>query len=366
MENKLMNAGQNSIMGNFIKTDDILKDMCGIIESSQKAAYQTVNTLLVQRNWMIGYRIAEEELGGQERSEYGLQVIKNLSKELTSRYGKGYDRGTLYRCLKFYKMFPEIVASLGQQSGAILSWTHYRVLLQVEDKTARDWYEKEAVEQTWSVRTLQRNISSQYYYRMLKTQKKELVENEMKELTASYQNDKLEFIKNPVVAEFLGFSQDTDFTESDFEKSILSNLQKFLMELGKGYAFVARQQHIHTEKQDYYIDLVFYNYILKCFILIDLKAEKITHQDVGQMDMYIRMYDELKRNEGDNPTIGIVLCSDTDDDIARYSVMHGNEQLFASKYKLYLPTEEELKAEIETQKAMFYLQQKESQEKKTE
>lgn len=366
MENKLMNAGQNSIMGNFIKTDDILKDMCGIIESSQKAAYQTINTLLVQRNWMIGYRIAEEELGGQERSEYGLQVIKNLSKELTSRYGKGYDRGTLYRCLKFYKMFPEIVASLGQQSGAILSWTHYRVLLQVEDKTARDWYEKEAVEQTWSVRTLQRNISSQYYYRMLKTQKKELVENEMKELTASYQNDKLEFIKNPVVAEFLGFSQDTDFTESDLEKSILSNLQKFLMELGKGYAFVARQQHIHTEKQDYYIDLVFYNYILKCFILIDLKAEKITHQDVGQMDMYIRMYDELKRNEGDNPTIGIVLCSDTDDDIARYSVMHGNEQLFASKYKLYLPTEEELKAEIETQKAMFYLQQKESEEKKTE
>ena len=366
MENKLMNAGQNSIMGNFIKTDDILKDMCGIIESSQKAAYQTVNTLLVQRNWMIGYRIAEEELGGQERSEYGLQVIKNLSKELTSRYGKGYDRGTLYRCLKFYKMFPEIVASLGQQSGAILSWTHYRVLLQVEDKTARDWYEKEAVEQTWSVRTLQRNISSQYYYRMLKTQKKEPVENEMKELTASYQNDKLEFIKNPVVAEFLGFSQDTDFTESDLEKSILSNLQKFLMELGKGYAFVARQQHIHTEKQDYYIDLVFYNYILKCFILIDLKAEKITHQDVGQMDMYIRMYDELKRNEGDNPTIGIVLCSDTDDDIARYSVMHGNEQLFASKYKLYLPTEEELKAEIETQKAMFYLQQKESEEKKTE
>lgn len=170
-------------------------------------------------------------------------------------------------------------------------------------------------------------------------------------------------IKNPVVAEFLGFSQNTDFTESDLEKSILSNLQKFLMELGKGYAFVARQQHIHTEKQDYYIDLVFYNYILKCFVLIDLKTEKITHQDVGQMDMYIRMYDELKRSEGDNPTIGIVLCSDTDDDIARYSVMHGNEQLFASKYKLYLPTKEELKAEIETQKAMFYLQQQDNEDR---
>ena len=366
MENKLQNVGQNSIMGNFVKTDDILKDMCGIIESSQKSAYQAVNTLLVQRNWLIGHRIAEEELGGEERSEYGLKIIKKISKELTQLYGKGYDRSNLYHCLKFYKTFPQIVDTVCRQSGNFLSWSHYRALLQVEDKAARDWYEKEASEQTWSVRTLQRNISSQYYYRMLKTQKKELVEDEMKKLTASYQNDKLEFIKNPVVAEFLGFSQNADFTESDLEKSILSNLQKFLMELGKGYAFVARQQHIHTEKQDYYIDLVFYNYILKCFVLIDLKTEKITHQDVGQMDMYIRMYDELKRSEGDNPTIGIVLCSDTDDDIARYSVMHGNEQLFASKYKLYLPTEEELKAEIETQKAMFYLQQKESEEQELE
>ena len=366
MENKLQNVGQNSIMGNFVKTDDILKDMCGIIESSQKSAYQAVNTLLVQRNWLIGYRIAEEELGGEERSEYGLKIIKKISKELTQLYGKGYDRSNLYHCLKFYKTFPQIVDTVCRQSGNFLSWSHYRALLQVEDKAARDWYEKEASEQTWSVRTLQRNISSQYYYRMLKTQKKELVEDEMKKLTASYQNDKLEFTKNPVVAEFLGFSQNADFTESDLEKSILSNLQKFLMELGKGYAFVARQQHIHTEKQDYYIDLVFYNYILKCFVLIDLKTEKITHQDIGQMDMYIRMYDELKRSEGDNPTIGIVLCSDTDDDIARYSVMHGNEQLFASKYKLYLPTEEELKAEIETQKAMFYLQQKESEEQELE
>ena len=366
MDNKLQKTGQNSLMDNFVKTDDILNDMCGIIESSQKAAYQAVNTTLIQRNWLLGYRIAEEELGGDERSEYGLRVIKEISKKLTQRYGKGYDRSNLYHCLKFYKTFPEIVDTVCRQSNSLLSWSHYRALLQVKDHDARAWYEKEAAEQTWSVRTLQRNISSQYYYRMLKTQKKELVECEMKELTASYQKDKLEFIKNPVVAEFLGFSQNTDFTESDLEKSILSNLQKFLMELGKGYAFVARQQHIHTEKQDYYIDLVFYNYILKCFVLIDLKTEKITHQDVGQMDMYIRMYDELKRSEGDSPTIGIVLCSDTDDDIARYSVMHGNEQLFASKYKLYLPTKEELKAEIETQKAMFYLKQQDNEEKETE
>ena len=283
-------------------------------------------------------------------------MIKKLSFELTKEFGKGYTKSNLYSFYSFYKTYPEIFQTPSGKSAILLSWSHYNVLLQVKDKIARDWYEKEAYEQTWSVRTLQRNISSQYYYRMLQTQNRNRVENEMKQLTADFQTDKLEFIKNPVIAEFLGLSSNTDFTESELESSILSNIQKFLMELGKGYAFVARQQHIKTEKQDYYIDLVFYNYILKCFVLIDLKTEKITHQDVGQMDMYIRMYDELKRSEGDNPTIGIVLCSDTDEDIARYSVMHGNEQLFASKYKLYLPTEEELRAEIETQKTMYYLQ----------
>jgi len=197
---------------------------------------------------------------------------------------------------------------------------------------------------------------------LLSSQNKAPVRREILDRTADAQLGKLEFIKNPVIAEFLGLPADMSaFTETKLETSIISNLQKFLMELGKGYAFVARQQHIHTEKEDYYIDLVFYNYILKCFVLIDLKTSKITHQDVGQMDMYIRMYDELKRNEGDNPTIGIVLCSDTDEDIARYSVLHGNEQLFASKYKLYLPTEEELRAEIETQKTMFYLQQEDKE-----
>lgn len=360
MKNTWMSVGQNSIMDNFVKTDDILKDMCGIIESSQKAAYQAVNITLVQRNWLLGYRIASEELQGEDRAKYGAEIIKKLAKGLTAEYGKGYTKTNLYSFYSFYKTFPEIFHSVSGKSVPLLSWTHYRVLLQVNDAKARAWYEKEAAEQTWSVRTLQRNISSQYYYRMLQTQKQDLVEKEMKELTAEYQNDKLEFIKNPVVAEFLGLASNTDFTESDLEKSILTNLQKFLMELGKGYAFVARQQHIHTEKQDYFIDLVFYNYILKCFVLIDLKTQKITHQDVGQMDMYIRMYDELKRSEGDNPTIGIVLCSDTDEDVARYSVLHGNEQLFASKYKLYLPTEEELRAEIETQKAIFFLQQQEN------
>ena len=359
MENRLIHDGPDSIMNDFIKTDDILKDMCGIIESSQKAAYQAVNIALVRRNWLLGYRIASEEMRGKERAKYGAEIIKKLAKELSAEYGKGFTKSNLYSFYAFYKTYPEIFQTASGKSQKLLSWSHYAVLLQVDDEKARAWYEKEAMEQTWSVRTLQRNVSSQYYYRMLQTQKKEIVEEEMKELTAEYQSDKLEFIKNPMIAEFLGLASNTDFTESDFEKSILSNLQKFLMELGKGYAFVARQQHIHTEKQDYFIDLVFYNYILKCFVLIDLKTQKITHQDVGQMDMYIRMYDELKRSDGDNPTIGIVLCADTDEDIARYSVLHGNEQLFASKYKLYLPTEEELRKEIETQKAMFYLQQNE-------
>lgn len=357
MENKLIDVDQNNIINDFVKTDDILKDMCGIIESSQKAAYQAVNTALIRRNWLLGYRIASEEMQGEERAKYGAEIIKKLAKDLSAEYGKGYTKSNLYSFYSFYKTYPEIFQTLSGKSQKLLSWSHYAVLLQVNDEKARTWYEKEAIEQTWSVRTLQRNISSQYYYRILQTQKKAIVENEMRELTAEYQNDKLEFIKNPVITEFLGLASNTDFTESDLEKSILSNLQKFLMELGKGYAFVARQQHIYTEKQNYFIDLVFYNYILKCFVLIDLKTQKITHQDVGQMDMYIRMYDDLKRSDGDNPTIGIVLCADTDEDIAKYSVLHGNEQLFASKYKLYLPTEEELRAEIETQKAMFYLQQ---------
>lgn len=346
-----------NLLDGYTPTNDLLNDAKQIIEVSQKAAYRAVNLALVQRNWLLGYRIAQEELKGENRSEYGKGIIKKLADELTAIYGKGFDFGSLYKYCRFYKLYPEILDSVSPKSGALLSWTHYRALLQVEDKTARDWYTKEAANQTWSVRTLQRNISSQYYYRLLKSQNQESVKQEMEKLTAGYQADKLEFIKNPMITEFLGLSGSTDFTENKLECCIITNIQKFLMELGKGYAFVARQQHIHTEKEDYYIDLVFYNYILKCFVLVDLKTSKITHQDVGQMDMYIRMYDELKRGEGDNPTIGIVLCSDTDEDIAKYSVLHGNEQLFASKYKLYLPTEEELRAEIETQKEMFYLQQ---------
>lgn len=342
----------------YKQTKDVLNDVKYIIDSSQKYAHQAVNTTLVLRNWYIGKRIYEEELNGENRAEYGAEVMKKLSKELQKEYGKGYTKSNLYNFYLFYKMYPNIFHSLSGKLN-LLSWTHYRVLLQVKNEVVRNWYEQEAYNESWSARTLQRNISSQYYHRLLQSQIKEPVIQEMKEINKFNQIDKLEFIKNPMIIEFLGLSSDPSYTESELESSILSNLQKFLMELGKGYAFVARQQRIHTEKQDYYIDLVLYNYILKCFVLLDLKTSRITHQDVGQMDMYIRMYDELKRSEDDNPTLGIILCSDTDEDIARYSIMHGNEQLFASKYKLYLPSEEELRKEIEMQIQMFYLKQEE-------
>jgi predicted nuclease of restriction endonuclease-like (RecB) superfamily len=359
---------KESIDIKYIKSDNLLQDVRQIIDTSRNLAYRAVNVALIKRNWLLGKRISDEELQGKERAEYGAEVIKNLSVHLTEIYGKGFTKSNLYSFTEFHRTFPAIFQSMIGKSGedlhtantksfSLLTWTHYLTLLQVKDNEARNRYEKETSEQTWSVRTLQRNISSQYYFRLLQSQNKDLVKVEMKQQTSPFQQDTLEFIKNPVVAGFLGLTPNSDFTESKLEKSIISYLQKFMIELGKGFAFVARQQHIKTEKQDYFIDLVFYNYILKCFILIDLKTNKITHQDVGQMDMYIRMYDGLKRTHGDNPTLGIVLCADTDEDIAKYSILNGNEQLFATKYKTYLPTESELRSEIESLKRLFYLQQ---------
>jgi len=336
--------------------DRLYGEASGIIETARKTAYRQINSTLVERNWQLGKLIAEEELNGKGRAKYGLDVIKGLSKRLTAKYGKGFTKTNLYNFTQFYKLFPEIFHTLCGKSGTLLSWSHYRTLIQELNSDARQWYEHEAATQGWGVRMLQRNISSHYYHRIVASQKKELVREEMLKLTAPLQStDPTEFIKNPVIGEFLGFTADSSFRESDLEQSIIDNLEKFLLELGKGFAFVARQQHIHTEKRDYFIDLVFYNIYLKCYVLIDLKTSKIEHNDVGQMDMYVRMYDELKRTEGDNPTIGIVLCDDTDEDIARYSVLHDNDHLFASKYMLYMPTQEQLRTEIERQKAIFYL-----------
>lgn len=247
------------------------------------------------------------------------------------------------------------VDALRQQ---LLPWTHYRELIRVEDDVARQWYAEECRREGWSSRTLHRNIGSQYYHRLLQSQVKQPVIDEMHRLTAPLQ-DSLEYIKNPVVVEFLGLQRDASYTETTLEGRLISHLQHFIMELGKGFAFVGRQQHIHTDMGDYYINLVFYNYLLKSFFLIDLKAHPVTHQDVGQMDMYVRMYDKLKRSDGDNPTVGILLCSDTSEDMALYSVLNGNNQLFQAKYMTYLPSKEELRREIETQKHIFELQHSE-------
>ena len=361
-------------------SDDLQKDLYGIIENSQQSAIASVNSVLVIRNWLLGMRISRENMGGTRSERYGEGIISELANELTQKYGKGFDKRSLYRYVQFYHTYPEIVGTLTPQSNigdnygivetltpqsgecativkgrSILTWSHYERLLQVPNAKARAWYEKEAIEQSWSVKTLRRNISTQYYERMLLSTDKEAIESEMKEKTNSYQK-KYEFLRNPIIADFLGMEENREYLESELEKNIIGNLEKFMMELGKGFAFVERQQRIHTDKEDYYIDLVFYNFILKCFVLIDLKIGRISHQDVGQMDMYVRMYDELRKQPEDNPTLGIVLCSETDEDIARYSVLQGNEQLFASKYRLCLPTEEQLRAEIDAQKEIFYMQ----------
>ena len=300
-----------------------------------------------------------------------------MADALTDKYGKGFDRISLNKYVKFYRLFPEIGDLVNPQNvefrnrdslspqfqlvdiqnKKMLPWTLYRELIRVENKDARVWYEQEALREGWSVRTLHRNIGSQYYQRIIQSIDKQPVENEMHRLASKSQNDPKEFIKNPVVAEFLGFPTNTSFTESKLETAIIDNLQQFIMELGKGYAFVARQQHIRTDMGDFFIDLVFYNYVLKCFLLIDLKTSPITHQDVGQMDMYVRMYDEQKRIKGDKPTVGLVLCSDTSADMARYSVLRDNNRLFQAKYLTFLPTEDELRREIERQKEIFMLQQ---------
>ncbi|GHT11757.1 hypothetical protein AGMMS4956_05280 [Bacteroidia bacterium] len=350
---------------NIKKEHNFVAQLKQIIHSARSRAYSAVNFAQVEANWLIGRRIVEEEQNGAAQADYGKYVIRLASQELTSEFGKGFSKRNIENFRRFYLTFNDMQiaqtpsAQLPQRL-ALLSWSHYERLMRVDNSNARNWYMGEAVEQMWSVRTLDRNINTQYYERLLLSQVKEPVIAEMQKKTASFQHDKLAFIKNPTVLEFLGLPNNSGYIEQDIEKAIIDNMQKFIMELGKGFAFVARQQLIRTEAEDYFVDLVFYNYILKCFVLIDLKMGKITHQDVGQMDMYVRMYDELMRGEADNPTLGIVLCAETDKDIARYSILKGNEQLFASKYKLYLPTEQELKTEIERQKEIFKLQFKQN------
>ena len=342
---------------NYNSEQNFITELKAIVSVCRQKAYSIIDTAQVVMNWNIGKRIVEQEQCGQAKAQYGKYVVKLASKELTAEYGNGFSESNIRSFRKFYIEFSSLpIQQTVSAELPHLSWSHYERLMRVTNKEARLWYMNEAESQMWSVRTLNRNISTQYYERLLLSQTKDEVQTEMKNKTAKYQTDKLEYIKNPTVLEFLGLQPNSGYTEQKLEKAIIDNIQKFLMEMGKGFAFVNRQELIRTEIRDYYIDLVFYNYILKCFFLVDLKIGCITHQDVGQMDMYIRMYDELKRTEGDNPTIGIVLCAETDPAIAKYSILKGNEQLFASKYELILPKAAELQAEINRQAELVKMQ----------
>lgn len=328
-------------------SNTFVNDVCTIIEEGRQRAYTAINVSMIETYWKIGKRIVEEEQCGKERAEYGKRVIEQLSQELTMRYGKGFGKRYLAYFRKFYLTIDNL--QILQTRLQNLTWSHILAALRVDSLVSIRWYLQTASDEMWSVRTLDRNISTQYFERHFKQPQLPMKEEHP---------CKLELLKSPIVAEFLGFKHDYSFSEQELETAIINHLQDFLMEMGRGFAFVARQQLIRTDTQDYFIDLVFYNVILKCYVLIDLKVGVITHQDVGQMDMYVRMYDDLKCTDGDNPTIGIVLCSETSKDIAKYSILNGNEQLFAAKYLPLLPTEEELRREIEKQKDIFMLQQK--------
>ncbi len=366
-----------------INADDaqFISDIKAIVYTAKQKAYQAADLFQVAANWLVGRRIVEQEQHGQERAQYGKHIVELASEALTAEFGKGYSVVNIKSFRKFYLTFNNLLIGqtpsaqsengltikgqsvsaeleLAKMLPSNLSWSHYERLMRIKNEDERDWYMREAAGESWSVRTLNRNIGSQYYHRLLQTpeSKRGEVVDEMQRLTADYQKDRHKFLRNPVVAEFLGFSQDAAYSETNLESAIIDHLQKFILELGKGFAFVARQQRIKTDMGEYYIDLVFYNYILKCFLLIDLKSSQISYEDVGQMDMYIRMYDELKCSEGDNPTIGLLLCSETSKDLARYSILKDSKQLYAAKYLTYLPTREELTAEIEHQKEIFALQ----------
>ena len=330
-------------------SNNYINEIKKILKNARQKAYIAVNSAMVEAYWEIGRRIVEEEQNGKERAEYGKEILQNLSKELTEEFGKGYSYRTLREIRQFYLMFSDF--EKWRTVSAKLTWSHFQKVLRVSDEKARIFYLTEAAENMWSVRTLDRNISTLYYNRIVASIDKKTVEDEMKDKTKKLQAE--EFIKNPVVLEFLDLPTNMSYTENELEKALTDDIQKFMMELGKGFAFVERQQHIRTENSDFYIDLVFYNYILKCFVIVELKTGKLTHQDIGQLDMYVRMYDDLKKQENDNSTIGLLLCTDTDSTVIKYSVLNDNKNLFASKYVNYLPSEEELINEIERQKILF-------------
>lgn len=354
------------------------QQIVNLLTEAKTYAQKAVNFAAVIANWHLGRLIVEEEQNGKERADYGSFLIKQLSEKLTADFGRGYDSTNLKLFRKFYIEFQncKFVNQKGDTSSNLLnefpslakgdtpcnllqtsvqqpvfklrtdlSWSHYRLLMRVENPIARQFYINEASDQSWNVEQLKRQINTFYFERISASDDKKAVEREANENLKQF-NSKNVLFKDPNILEFLGLKHETKFFEKDLEQAIIDNLQNFLLELGRGFAFVARQQHIRTETKDFYIDLVFYNYILKCFVIIELKTGELTHQDVGQIDMYVRMYDDLKRTETDSQTIGILLCADKDETIVKYSILNDNKQIVAKKYMLYLPSENELIEQI--------------------
>ena len=334
-------SGKNVDITTTSSLDGLLGQLRALIQSSRRQALRAIDVVQVQTCWSVGRHIVEFEQGGAGRAQYGSKLLCRLAERLLAEFGKGFDERNLRHMRAFFQAFP-----IWNAVRTELSWTHYRTLLRVEDPVARKWYMVEAAKENWGSRALERQIGTLYYERLLASRDRRSLRLEAVEKITALETTPREFVRDPVLLEFLGLPNTGKLLESKLEEALIEHLQPFLLELGKGFAFVARQQRISSESKDFYLDLVFYNYLLKCFVLFEIKTEELTHQDIGQMDMYVRMYDDLKRGRQDNPTVGIILCAGKDETVVRYSVLHGNEKLFASKYKLVLPSEEELRAEL--------------------
>ena len=326
---------------------DFYQSIAEVLRAARTNAYRVVNFTMVEAYWNVGRMIVEEEQQGKERAEYGAALLKNLSIRLTGEFGAGFSEQSLRNMRQVFSSF-----SIRSALRSELTWTHYKTLIRVENEAARAYYATEAANQNWTVSALERQINSLYYERLLLSRDQAPVIEEMQAKTAPLTPTPKDFIKDPYVLEFLGIPDAYKFREADLEQAIIDKLQAFMLELGKGFAFVARQQRISTETKDFFIDLVFYNYILKCFVVVDLKTGGLTHQDIGQMDMYVRLFEDTMKGADDNPTVGIILCTEKDHTVVKYSVLNENRQLFASKYMLYLPTEEALRQELERERAL--------------
>ena len=352
-------AGENITMAKKTSTNitvtkqdkQFFAEISAVLQQARNTAYKTVNTVMIQTNWHIGKRIVEHEQNGKKRAGYGDYLIVNLSRYLTDTFGKGFSEANIWNFRQFYLTFPNDIQFSRRHLENLknVSWSHWCLIMRIENKTERDYYIQETGEQNWNVKVLERNIRSGYYRRLLSTQKKAVVEKTKNSINKI--ENAFDFIKDPFVLEFLDVAEDMTGRETELETAIINNLQNFLLELGKGFCFVARQLRISTETSHFYIDLVFYNYLLKCFVIIDLKTTKLTPHDVGQMELYVRMFDALKRGSDDNPTLGIILCAEKDETVVKYSVLSESKQIFASKYKTVLPTEKQLATMIEKKNA---------------